>query len=269
MRVIAFESRRAKEIAVLIEKSGGQPFVAPSVREVPLEDNTQAFAFAERLFRGDFDMMILLTGTGVKALDKVISSRYPETEFRDALRKLTVAVRGPKPAAIMREWNVPVAVTAPEPNTWRELLGALEGRPERGIALQEYGKSNPELIAGLEACGASVTPVQVYLWDFPDDTAPLEEAVRRIGAGEAEIIIFTTQIQLQHLLRIAGKAGVSSSVIENMQRMVVASIGPTTSEALEEAGVKVDFVPSHPKMGLLVQELAGQASQLLHRRRGA
>ena len=266
--MIAFESRRAKEIAVLIEKSGGAQFVAPAVREVPVEDNAPAFAFAERLFRSEFDMMILLTGVGVKALDKVLASRYAETDFRDALRKLTVAVRGPKPAAVMREWNVPVAVTAPEPNTWRELLAALEGRAERRIALQEYGKSNPDLVAGLEARGAAVTPVQVYLWDLPEDTAPLEEAVRRIAENEADIIIFTTQIQLHHLLRIADQAGVSQSVVENMKRMVVASIGPTTSEALEEAGVHVDFAPSHPKMGFLVQELAGQASQLLHRRRG-
>ena len=38
--------------------------------------------------------------------------------------------------------------------------------------------------------------------------------------------------------------------------MIVASIGPTTSEALEEDGVRVDFEPSHPKMGVLVQETA-------------
>src|SRR5258706_2522873 len=103
MRVIAFESRRAKEIAVLIEKNGGEAFVAPSMREVPVEDNTHAFEFAERLFAGEFDMMILLTGVGVRALDKALVSRYPETALREALRKLTVAVRGPKPMAVMRE----------------------------------------------------------------------------------------------------------------------------------------------------------------------
>jgi len=269
MRVVAFESRRAKEIAILIQKSGGEAIVAPSVREVPVEDNTQAFEFAERLFAGEFDMMVLLTGVGVKALDKVLASRYPEEQFREALRKMTVAVRGPKPMAVMREWNVPVAVMAPEPNTWRELLTSLEGRKESKIALQEYGKSNLELIAGFEARGASVTPVQVYLWDLPEDTAPLEDAVRRIVAGEAEVILFTTQIQLHHLLRIAGRTGESQMVLDRMKKMVVASIGPTTSEALEEAGVLVDFAPSHPKMGVMVQELAAQAEELLRRRRGA
>ena len=269
MRVISFESRRAREIGLLIEKSGGEAVIAPAVREVPVEDNADAFDFAQRLFRDEFDMMILLTGVGAKALDKVIASRHGEMAFREALRKVTVAVRGPKPSSVMREWNVPVAVIAPEPNTWRELLTALEGRTETRIALQEYGKSNRELIAALEARGSSVTPVQVYLWDLPEDTAPLEDAVRRIVACEAEVIIFTTQIQYHHLMRIANRDGVSSAVMEGMQKMVIASIGPTTSEALEEAGVQVDFAPSHPKMGFLVQELAAQAPKLLSRRRGA
>jgi uroporphyrinogen-III synthase len=45
--------------------------------------------------------------------------------------------------------------------------------------------------------------------------------------------------------------------------MVVASIGPTTSEALEEAGVHPDLEPSHPKMGFLVQETAQRAAEIL------
>src|SRR5215475_8299709 len=35
VRVLSFESRRAKEIAQLISNSGGVPIVAPSTREVP------------------------------------------------------------------------------------------------------------------------------------------------------------------------------------------------------------------------------------------
>ena len=68
LRVLSFESRRATEIAELIRRQGGDPFVAPSMREAPIENNPEAFAFAERLFRGEFDMMILLTGVGTRAL---------------------------------------------------------------------------------------------------------------------------------------------------------------------------------------------------------
>ena len=269
LRVVSFESRRATEIAELIRRQGGDPFVAPSMREAPIENNPEAFAFAERLFRGEFDMMILLTGVGTRALDKVLASRYPPQAFADALRKITVVARGPKPLAALREMAVPAAVTVPEPNTWRELLAATAARPERNIAIQEYGKANPELLAGLRARGAEVTAVRVYQWDLPEDTAPLREAARRIGEGNAEVVIFTTSIQLTHLFRIAAEAGIDAAVQSNLRRMVIASIGPTTTEALEEFGLIPDIVPSHPKMGFLVKEAADQAGAILERKRAA
>src|SRR5688572_23318188 len=129
-KVLALESRRAREMEQLIRKQQGDPFVAPSMRVAPLERNHEAFAFAERLFRGDFDMVILLTGVGARALDKVLESRYPPGGFAEALRGLTVVARGPKPMAVLREWSVP-AILVPEPNTWRELLEATKDRPER------------------------------------------------------------------------------------------------------------------------------------------
>src|SRR5580692_3158486 len=75
LRVISFESRRAAEMAELIRRQGGDPFVAPSMREVPIENNPEAFQFAERLFRGEFDLMIFLTGVGTRALMRCAKSR--------------------------------------------------------------------------------------------------------------------------------------------------------------------------------------------------
>jgi len=254
-KVLSLESRRAKEIAQLIRNHQGDPFVAPSMREAPLERNEDAFRFAERFFAGEFDMVVLLTGVGTRLLDQVLTTRYPAGRFAEALRGVTVVARGPKPMAVLREWNVP-AILVPEPNTWREVLAATEDRPERRIAVQEYGKSNPELLAGFRARGADVTAVAVYRWDLPEDTGPLREAARRTAEGEFAVALFTTSIQVAHLFRIAAEEGVETLVRDSLSKMVIASIGPTTSEALEEYGVRVDFEPSHPKMGLLVQETA-------------
>lgn len=270
LRVISFESRRATEMGELIRRQGGDPFVAPSMRESPIENNPEAFHFAERLFRGDFEMVIFLTGVGTRALNKVLASRYPEEKFAEALRNLTVAARGPKPLAALREMKVPAAVIAPEPNTWRELLAALDGRPERRqlerqIAIQEYGKSNPELSDALRARGAEVTTVRVYQWDLPEDVAPLREAVHRIVDGNAEVALFTTSIQIPHLFRIAAAERLELEMREGLRRMVIASIGPTTTETLEEFGLQPDITPSHPKMGFLVKETADQASAILRR----
>jgi len=269
LRVLSFESRRATEIAELIRRQGGDAFVAPSMREAPIEDNPDAFAFAELLFRGEFDMMIFLTGVGTRALDKILASHYPPETFAEALRKITIVARGPKPLAALREIQVPVTVTVPEPNTWRELLAAIANRPERRIAVQEYGKSNPELLEGLRARGADVTPVRVYEWALPEDTRPLREAIRRIVEGQVDVALFTTSIQLTHLFRIAAEACLEEAVQSGLRRMVTASIGPSTSEVLEEFGLTADIVPTHPKMGFLVKETAEQATAILERKRAA
>jgi len=268
LRVVSFESRRANEMAELIRRQGGEPFVAPSMREAPIENNTEAFEFAEKLFRGEFDLVIFLTGVGTRALSKVLASRYPEEKFAEALRKIAVAARGPKPVAALREMNVPVAVTAPEPNTWRELVSALEGRAAKRVAVQEYGKSNPELLKALRARGAEVSTVRVYQWDLPEDLGPLREAVRRIADGAADVAMFTTSIQIAHLFRVAAEAGLEKPMYAAFERMVIASIGPTTTETLQEFGLEPDIMPTHPKMGFLVKETAEQAAGILARKRG-
>jgi uroporphyrinogen-III synthase len=208
-------------------------------------------------------MMILLTGVGTRLLHRALSTRYPPERFPEALRRITVVARGPKPAAVLRELDVPVSVAVPEPNTWRELLAAVRDRPERRIAVQEYGRPNAELLAALRQRGAKVTSVSVYQWDLPEDTEPLRSAARRLAAGELHVALFTTSIQIEHLLRIAAEAGLEAAVLSALRNMVVASIGPTTSEALREAGVHPDLEPTHPKMGFLVQETAQRAPEIL------
>lgn len=255
-RVLSFESRRAAEMAELIRINGGIPFVAPAVVETPLEHNEPAFQFAERLFAGEFEMMIFLTGVGARFLDRVLASRFPEARFRDALRKIAIVVRGPKPSAVMREWNVPVAVVTPEPSTWREILTAVAGRSEKSVAVQEYGEHSQDLIDGLTSQGRHVTAVPVYQWRFPEDTAPLRDAVRRLLAGEVDVALFTTSVQIEHLLQIAGDVRERDAVIAGLQKIVVGSIGPTCSEALRQRGISPAMEPSHPKMGLLVREAA-------------
>jgi len=245
----------------LIRTQGGEPFVAPSMREVPLSDNPLAFEFSEKLFRGEFEMIILLTGVGTRLLNDVLCTRYPADGFKNSLRGMTVVVRGSKPMAVLREWGIPATVMVPEPNTWREILTAIESRSERKIVVQEYGRPATELVEGLRARGAQVSTVPVYQWDLPLDCGPLREAVRRLAGGGFDVAMFTTSIQIPHMLRIADEEGVD--VRSAMKKMVIASVGPTTSETLREFGFEPDLEPTHPKMGFLVNETAAQAGKIL------
>jgi uroporphyrinogen-III synthase len=263
LHVLALESRRAPEMEKLIVSQGGVAFVAPSMREVPIEANTAAFDFAEKLFEGGFDMVILLTGVGTRYLDKVVATRHPPAQFAEALRKTTIVCRGPKPLAVCRDLAVPVALTAPEPNTWREVLEVTQGRPEKRIAVQEYGKTNVELIAALRSRGAEVTTVPVYQWAMPEDTGPLRRAVHELASGKFDAAVFTTSIQADHLMEMAESEGLVGAMREGLDRAVIASIGPTTTEALDDHGLRPDFEPTHPKMGMMIVEL-GRVIHALH-----
>jgi len=274
--VLALENRRAPELAKLIATYGGEAVVAPAMREVPLESNREALAFAGALFAGEFDMVIFLTGVGARALLSIVESAYKRDEYISALQRVSVVPRGPKPVAVLRELGVTPAITVPEPNTWRELLLALDevgkSREELGlrgarVAVQEYGVSNPELLSGLRERGASVTRVPVYRWAMPDDRGPLQEAVKALADGKIDAVLFTTSVQVAHLFQIAGEMNLDEPMRTGLSRTIVASIGPTTSEELQRRGIRSDLEPSHPKMGFLVKETAEQSAELLRRKR--
>jgi uroporphyrinogen-III synthase len=272
LRVVAFESRRAAEMAALVRKQGGEPFVAPSMREVPLAEQPAAFAFAGALAAGEVDVVVCLTGVGTRALVEAVAPVLPRDRLVTLLGKTTLVARGPKPVAALRELGLAPAVTVPEPNTWRELLAALDaGLAVAGkrVAVQEYGASNPELLAGLRARGATVTPVAVYRWALPEDLAPLREAVRRIAAATLDVALFTSATQVAHLRQVAAEAGAADALAPGLARAVVGSIGPVCSDALRDAGFPVDHEPTHPKMGVLVTETLRQAPAVLAKKRGA
>jgi len=273
LRVLSFESRRAGEMAKLIAAYGGQAIVAPSMREVPLESNTEAVAFARTLAENGFDMVIFLTGVGTRALARVVETVFPLAQFAEALRRIPIVARGPKPVAALKELGVPVTLAVPEPNTWRDLLRALDENSGslplagRRVAVQEYGTSNPELLAGLAQRGAIVTRVPVYQWALPEDTGPLRKAVEILARGEADIAVFTTSIQIVHLLQVAREMNLEQQVRDGLARIVVGSIGPVTSEELREQGISPDFEPVHPKMGFLLNEAGLRGRKLLEEKR--
>jgi uroporphyrinogen-III synthase len=218
-------------------------------------------------------MVIFLTGVGTHALARVVETMYPLDQYLAELRKVAIVARGPKPVAVLREWNVPIAMTAPEPNTWRELLRVLDENaaafPLKGrrVAVQEYGVPNADLVKGLVERGAQVTSVPVYEWSLPADTGRLRSAIAAIARNEIDVILFTTATQADHLLQIAAEMKEEDSLRRALSRMVVASIGPTTSERLREFGIAPDMEPSHPKMGYMVLEAAQRCAEILRRKR--
>jgi uroporphyrinogen-III synthase len=272
LRVLSLESRRAKEVEKLIRTYGGEPIVVPSMREVGLESNQQALEFASGILAGSYDLVIFMTGVGVRAMLEIVQTRFDREEFLTALRKVKIAARGAKPASVLRELKIPVDVTSEEPSTWHEVLQAIDAAygdslRQMRVAVQEYGASNPELLAELSSRSRELTKVPVYQWALPEDLQPLRECVLGLLNGMVDVVLFMTAVQIIHLFRVAEQMGVHEQLREALRKTVVLSIGPTTSEELEHYGIEPDFEPSRPKMGFLVNEAAQYSSRLLEKKR--
>jgi uroporphyrinogen-III synthase len=113
-----------------------------------------------------------------------------------------------------------------------------------------------------------VRSVTIYAWDLPDDLAPLMAAVETLARGEADVVLFTSAQQVEHLFAVAGRMGREAALAQALREQVLlASIGPVTSEALVARGLSADLAPEHPKMGHLVQAIARDAARLLQDKR--
>ncbi|MGC3975853.1 MAG: uroporphyrinogen-III synthase [Nitrospira sp.] len=272
LTVVSFESRMAAEMTRLIERHGGKPLVAPALREIPLEDNSAALQFGEKLMREGLDVLVLMTGAGTTTLFEVLESRYSKTDVAAALKNSVLIARGPKPVAALKALGFQPTLTVPEPNTWMDVISTLDAsRPLSGlrVAVQEYGVSNHELLKALKQRGAQVTPVPVYRWALPEDTAPMKEALRQILAGQVQVMLITNAAQFDHMMQLAEQEGQAAPFKQACGRLVVASIGPTASERIRSHGLSVDFEPSHGKMGILVKETSEQAQRLLATKRAS
>jgi len=272
MRIVSLESRRGGEMASLITRHGGVVIEAPSMREVPLTDQREALAVGADLMCGECDLLVLLTGVGTRMLVDVLATQYPRDAVMAALRATTLVCRGPKPVAVLKEWGIKPAIVAPAPNTFRDLLAALDLHADvkgKRVLVQEYGVPNIDLLAALGERGAIVKAIPVYAWALPDDLGPLRAAVAAIVGGDVDAVVITSQQQLQHLFAVARDLGAEEPTRKALEsRVLVASIGPVTSEALSAHGIAVDVEPEHPKMGHLVLALVRDGEERLRKKRG-
>jgi len=263
IRLVAFEARRAAELAAMFTRHGAAVTSAPALREAPLPESPPAFELLRGLEAGEVSAIVLLTGVGTRALAALLGDAAPR--LLELLARVPIVARGPKPLAALRELGVLGARPVPAPHTWREVLGVLDELgpgPGSLIAVQEYGEPPTALLDGLGARGLRVLRVPVYRWALPADAGPLARAAEALTRGEFDVAVFTSAVQVEHLFRIAGDAG---PLRAGLARTVVVSIGPVCSEALEAHGVHPQLEPTPPKMGPLVALVAERAPALVRR----
>ena len=272
MTVAAFESRMADQMVNLITRYGGIPTVAPSLQEIPLENNAAALAFGHRLLSGNIDLLILLTGVGTRTLVDIWKIRFSLAEIKQALAQTTLLVRGPKPLAALKELGLKPDLMVPEPNTWEDILCTLdevkpEGLSGLTIGIQEYGATNEKLMKALTNRGAITIGIPVYRWALPDNIEPLQDVLLAITSQSIDVVLFTSAAQVTHIVKLLHQTQSLEQFRQALNRMMVGSIGTMTSQQLRVHQFPVDLEPSHSKMGILVKETSLNAQAIVQRKR--
>lgn len=269
--VLTLESRRQQEMSTLLARRGATVLSAPSMREIPLEDQAEALAFGDQLFRGECEILLLLTGVGTQMLVDALATKWPHEEVVAALQKVRLFCRGPKPHSVCKQLGLRPEGVAPEPNTWREILPLLEQAPDtqgKRVFIQEYGITNTALMTALRDMGLTPVPVPVYAWQLPSDVEPLEHAVRELAQRKVDALVFTSGHQFFNLKAVAETQGVWEQLKQALQdHVVVASVGPVTTEVLHAEGLNVDLEPEHPKMGHLANALTTDLPRCVQNKR--
>jgi uroporphyrinogen-III synthase len=255
--VAILETRTGAHLAELVTRRGGTPLLAPALEELPDVDPDAVCALLKRWRTDPFKICIFQTGVGTRALFAATDAANSSTELQELLAASMVVVRGPKPVGELNARGIRIDIRAPSPFTTETVLAALADVAVAGAAIlvQRYGETNQTLTTALTARGATVQEIATYRWSLPADTEPLARLLQALQGGRVDAVVFTSAVQIHNLYSMAEKSGSAAELAKNLNRCVVASIGPVCSRALRHYGVTPALEANPPKLGPLMAAL--------------
>jgi len=245
-RTIAIpETRELDLFAQMLESRGAATIHCPLVAILDAPDPTPILAWLNRFIGGEMDDFILLTGEGLRRL----LSRAERSGMREAfiarlgsVRKIT---RGPKPDRALRDIGLRTDLAAGQPTT-EGVIATLRQMELRGhrVGVQLYGShQNTPLIAYLRSVGAAPDPVAPYIYASKAEDDRVLALIRRLSAGEIDVIAFTSAQQITRLCDVARENRLETSLSQGLARTKVAAVGPIVAETLHQNNIRVDMMP--------------------------
>ncbi len=255
--IAILENRYGEELATLLTKRGALAMRAPALDEVPDLDLQYIARLVPELEATPPKAFIFQTGVGTQALFQAADQLRLTERLLAILAKTVVVARGPKPTGPLRSRGVRVDRNAKDPYTTAEVLVAMSDIPVQDgtVVVQRYGGANAELDQALEVRGARVVEVPLYRWSLPADTAPMVELMNALALGRVDVVAFTNAAQARNLFELADRLGRRDALEAGLEDVLVASIGPVCTKALQEYDVTVDIEAHPPKLGPFVQAL--------------
>lgn len=239
------ETRQLGILVELLHNRGARVLEIPLVAILDAPDPAPVLAWLERFVLSPPDMLILLTGEGLKRLLELAGRHSLHESFVIALTATQKLCRGPKPERVLRTLGLQGDLPAQEPTT-EGVIASLVGQDLAGkrIAVQLYGEEpNLRLIEFLHSRGAVVDAVAPYVYASKEDEAKVVQFIGALQAGEVDVITFTSQPQYKRLEDVARLHGLEQALKEGLRRTPLAAVGPVVAQQLADAGFHVAIMP--------------------------
>lgn len=254
-------ARRAEELGGLLERKGAVVRYAPTMRTVPLPDDTELRAVTRQLVDAAPDVAVVTTGVGFSGWLEAADGWALHAGLVEAMRRARILARGPKSRGAIRAAGLTDA-WSPASESSEEVLEHLLGAGVDGlrIAVQLHGEPLPEFIDALRHGGAEVVAVPVYRWEPPEDLAPVDRLIEATLGGGVDAISFTSAPAAAGLLRRADQLGAADALLSRLRCDVLAAcVGSVTAAPLVARDVPT-VQPERSRVGPLVRLIAEELS---------
>lgn len=252
-------SRKADEIATLVQKNGGTPAVFPIQGEQQLNANICEQNVKELLDKS-YDVVLLTTGVGIETLENTAHNLKRHSDFIEKLGKTNIAIRGSKTINWAKKHSLTAKFVSKD-GTMENVLAILSAeQPKNGkrLFLQAYNQDDVALKQALETIGYSVYLSKPYHYNAPDYKT-LSSLRREVLDKSLHAVIFTSKTQVQNLFNESERA---AEIVESFNNGVLAAaVGKVTAYELKQRGIVNTFQPNKPKMGAMVVELREYLTQ--------
>ena len=270
-------SRRASELASLVRRFGGIPYIAPTIgirnNNPP---NSECIKFIEIIRNERIHYFVFMTGVGVFNLFQNIQKLHQLETVIEKLRNTVVIARSNKPAMELRKFGIRTNLV-PNINTIEGILNLLGNFDikNKNIGILWHGDYSHSFREKIESLGSKVFEFSSYTYSTSlgktnasmlkemgyDYVPPSEEKIGRliedIMAGTIDTITFTSPPAVKEFFEFAKRNNQIHALKEKLNHdLLVVSVGPSTSKMLATFHVLVDVMPATYRMGSMVKELA-------------
>lgn len=245
MTVAVPETRQRDLLAGMLQARGATVLQVPLVAIHDHPDQARVLAWVQRFIALPPDLLILLTGEGLRRLLDLTGREGGREVFLQALGAVRTLCRGPKPERVLHELGLSATMMAMQPTTEGVIL-TLQGQAlaDSRVCVQLYGdEPNRRLVDFLCSVGAEVDTVAPYTYASKEEEFRVLELISSLESGAVDVLAFTSQGQYKRLKDVAQNHGIETRLQSGMHRTVLAAVGPVVRDLLVAEGYRVEIMP--------------------------